>query len=187
MIRLLTGILALGLVTGTAVWLDPAPEAPAVRSPVTSEVIPVDLPVGCVGWMELPVGEAGEEEGGLAPGSKDVVRTILMADDYLTEPIGSAFMSEAPVGVQVERIGQGDLSGLAAATCVKPEADLWLVGGSTRLGDSARLVLVNPSRVTTEVTATIYGPTHPSPSGWRGLPPNSRPSSSTSRRTVPGS
>jgi hypothetical protein len=82
-----------------------------------------------------------------------------MADGYMPEPIGSAFMSEAPVGVQVERVGQGDLSGLAAATCVKPEADLWLVGGSTRLGDSARLVLVNPSSVTTEVTATIYGPT----------------------------
>lgn len=159
MIRLITGAIALGLVAGIAVWLDPAPAAPIVRTPVTSEIVPADLPIGCVGWMELPVGEAGEGEGALAPGTSDVVRTVLVSDGYATEPIGLGFASEAPIGVQVERVGRGDLSGLAAETCVKPETDVWLVGGSTRLGDSARLVLVNPASVTTEVTATIFGPT----------------------------
>jgi hypothetical protein len=159
MIRVLTGILALGMVVGMAAWLDPVLEAPTVRTPMTTYVVPADLPVGCVGWMEYQLGDPGEEEGGLAPGASDVVQIVLVPDGYTAEPIGSAFLSDASVGVQVERVGQGDLAGLAAETCVKPTTDLWLVGGSTRLGNSARLVLVNPSSVTAEVVATIFGPT----------------------------
>ncbi|MDR1800195.1 MAG: DUF5719 family protein [Bifidobacteriaceae bacterium] len=47
----------------------------------------------------------------------------------------------------------GDLRGLAAGGCVAPAVESWLVGGSTELGSSARLVLVNPgvSNVTADV------------------------------------
>ncbi|MCJ7827066.1 MAG: DUF5719 family protein, partial [Demequinaceae bacterium] len=122
-------------------------------------VVPGDLAIGCLGWMELPVGEAGEGDEGLAPGASDVLRTVLVSEGQQATPIGSGFVSDAAIGVQVERVGHGDLSGLAAATCLSPAKDAWLVGGSTRLGSSARLVLVNPSEVTSEVVATIYGPT----------------------------
>ncbi len=159
MIRVITGILALGVVAGTAAWLDPTPEDVAVRTPTTTEVMPSDLPVGCVGWMELPVGDAGENEGGLAPGTSDVLRTVLVPSGNQVESIGFGVASDAPIGVQVERVSQGDLSGLAAATCARPRIDLWLVGASTHIGSSARLVLINPSGVISEVVATIYGPT----------------------------
>jgi hypothetical protein len=63
------------------------------------------------------------------------------------------------VATSIERIGNGDLAGLAAASCIEPRMDTWLVGGSTRLGNSARLVLVNPSAVISNIIVTVYGPT----------------------------
>ncbi|MBN2176649.1 MAG: hypothetical protein JW722_03225 [Demequinaceae bacterium] len=159
MIRPVTGILALGAALAIAAFFDPLPEEPVVRTPTTMDVVPTDLPIGCWGWMVLPVGEAGEGDGGLAPGASDVLRTMIVSDEREIDPVGFGFMSDAVIGVQVERVGHGDLSGLAAATCSRPAKDAWLVGGSTRLGSSARLVLVNPSDVTTEVVATVYGPT----------------------------
>ena len=159
MIRVITGILALGVVAGTAAWLDPTPEELVNRIPTTTEVVPADLPIGCVGWMTLPVGDTGGDEGGLAPGTSSVLRTVLVPSGNQVEPVGFGNASDAPIGVQVERVSQGDLSGLAAATCTRPRTDLWLVGGSTRIGNSARLVLVNPSSVIADVVATLYGPT----------------------------
>lgn len=52
----------------------------------------------------------------------------------------------------------GDLRGLAAATCPAPAADLWLVGGSTAIGSTADLVLVNPGSTTAEVALEVWGP-----------------------------
>ena len=65
---------------------------------------------------------------------------------------------DAIVGAQVERIADGDIAGWAALTCSAPAAEQWLVGGSTALGSSARLVLTNPSTAPSEVTVTLYGP-----------------------------
>jgi hypothetical protein len=52
----------------------------------------------------------------------------------------------------------GDLRGLAAATCQAPSADAWLVGGSTAVGSTADLVIVNPGSTTAEVTVQVFGP-----------------------------
>lgn len=51
----------------------------------------------------------------------------------------------------------GDLQGVAAAGCQSPGISQWLVGGSTELGTSARLVLQNPSRTPATVTITVWG------------------------------
>lgn len=159
MIRFLTGLVALGAVFGTAALLDPSPEPLTVRESTEAWILPLDLPIGCLGWMELPVGEGGEGDGGLAPGASQVVRTTLVSGEGQATPIGPGYAGDVPIGVQVEWIGDGDLAGLAAATCTQPTKDAWLVGGSTRLGSSARLVLVNPTSVPSEVQVTIYGPT----------------------------
>ena len=61
-------------------------------------------------------------------------------------------------GVSSALVTSGDLRGLAAATCQAPTADAWLVGGSTAVGSSADLVLVNPGSTTAEVTLQVWGP-----------------------------
>jgi hypothetical protein len=53
---------------------------------------------------------------------------------------------------------EGDLRGLAAATCQYPTAESWLVGGGTELGSSARLVLANPGVTPASVTVRVWGP-----------------------------
>jgi hypothetical protein len=55
----------------------------------------------------------------------------------------------------------GDLRGLTAATCGRPGAELWLVGGSTTLGSSARLVLQNPGATAVTVGLDLWGPSGP--------------------------
>ncbi len=55
----------------------------------------------------------------------------------------------------------GDLRGLLAATCPTPAADAWLVGGSTAVGSTADLVLVNPGTTTAEVTLAAWGANGP--------------------------
>ena len=51
----------------------------------------------------------------------------------------------------------GDLQGVAASGCQSPGISQWLVGGSTELGTSARLVLQNPSRTPATVTIRVWG------------------------------
>jgi hypothetical protein len=55
-------------------------------------------------------------------------------------------------------VATGDLRGLAAATCQAPTADAWLVGGSTAVGSTADLVLINPGSTTAEVALQVWGP-----------------------------
>lgn len=64
-------------------------------------------------------------------------------------------------GTSAGLVAAGDLRGLAAATCSEPTADAWLVGGSTAIGSTADLVLVNPGSTTAEVTLQVWGPSGP--------------------------
>ncbi|MCB7137173.1 DUF5719 family protein [Cellulosimicrobium marinum] len=51
----------------------------------------------------------------------------------------------------------GDLRGLAAASCARPGISHWLVGGSTEIGSSSRLVLQNPGRTPATVQVSVWG------------------------------
>ncbi len=64
-------------------------------------------------------------------------------------------------GVLSWRTGAGDLRGLAATSCQRPAASVWLVGGSTALGSSARLVLQNPGATPATVRLRMWGGTGP--------------------------
>lgn len=69
------------------------------------------------------------------------------------------------VGVSTTVTSAGDLQGLATAACQRPSTDAWLVGGSTAVGSSARLVLLNPMSSPSTVSLTVYGPSGPVPLG----------------------
>jgi hypothetical protein len=158
MIRALTALVVLVVVAGTVALLDPTPEPMPQRTAATFEVLAADLPAACPGWLQLPVGEEDSGDGTLAPGSTDVHRDINVSGVDGPVPVGSAFSTASDLATSIERVGGGDLSGLAAATCVEPRVDTWLVGGATQVGQSSRLVLVNPTSVESDVVATLFGP-----------------------------
>ena len=52
----------------------------------------------------------------------------------------------------------GDLRGLAGTSCAPGASEQWLVGGSTALGSSTRLVLTNPSGTPARAEIEVWGP-----------------------------
>lgn len=101
-----------------------------------------------------PVGSvaAGVEAGvlGLALGSSGGAPLVVRADPAVDVPAWAS-------GAVAWRAGTGDLRGLAAASCQRPSATTWLVGGSTELGSSARLVLQNPGATPATVSLRVWG------------------------------
>jgi hypothetical protein len=80
-------------------------------------------------------------------------------------------------GGAIINVGDGDLRGLAGASCFAPTAEAWLLGGSTEVGSSVRLTLVNPGGTAVQVDLTLWGPAGPIDAvGTSGLtlPPNSQ-------------
>lgn len=69
---------------------------------------------------------------------------------------GDAAPVAAAVGTSV--VTDGDARGLAAASCRAPATDEWIVGGSTAVGSTATLVLVNPGLTVAQVEVELYGP-----------------------------
>ncbi|MBL0885887.1 DUF5719 family protein [Myceligenerans indicum] len=63
----------------------------------------------------------------------------------------------------------GDLRGLVAGACRAPAIDHWLVGGSTDVGSSSRLVLQNPGRTAASVSLEVWGPSGPVTLGGQAL------------------
>ncbi|WP_156164965.1 DUF5719 family protein [Demequina silvatica] len=130
-----------------------AVEEPAVAPAFDGQVTPAVQPVACPGPVDIPVGDIDSGDPDLGSGSDD--RTYQELGDG-GSPAGAGFLATGDAGASVERIGTGDVAGLSAATCLDPARDQWLVGGSTALGASARLVLTNPSDASTEATVTLY-------------------------------
>lgn len=53
--------------------------------------------------------------------------------------------------------GDGDLAGLAAASCQAPASGQWLTGASTTVGSTALLTLANPSATPSTVDLELFG------------------------------
>jgi len=138
------------------VWgasLPPAEEA-AAPSGTTVTVTPARQDSACTGELVTPAGGTGSdpELGGAARG---VTRAMFLGGE--ARDVGGGKASDAVVGAQVERVGGGDISGLAALTCTAPRTDQWVVAGATTVGSSARMVLTNTSGASVEATVTAYG------------------------------
>lgn len=157
--RLITAVVAVGAAVGTLFAASVVPGETVPPGHVSEvSVTPVDYPAACPGELEVPVGDIDAGDDDLAAGSDDRQRQV-WADAEVTEiEEGDASIVTARVAATMERVGTGDIAGLAGLTCTPPEADQWLVGGSTEVGSSARLVAINPSGSTVEATVTLYGP-----------------------------
>ncbi|MCW4385005.1 DUF5719 family protein [Salinibacterium sp. SYSU T00001] len=57
---------------------------------------------------------------------------------------------------QSQSLSSGDFVGTAAAECLEPRDDTWLVGGATTTGRTSILTIVNPGEVAARVDITVY-------------------------------
>lgn len=80
-------------------------------------------------------------------------------------PGGSTFAAGTVASVTTE----GDLRGMVAGPCAAPAVEHWLVGGSTAVGSSGRLVLQNPGRTPATVTLEAWGASGPVVLGSQSL------------------
>ncbi|MHA7271502.1 DUF5719 family protein [Arthrobacter sp. HLT1-20] len=96
---------------------------------------------------------------GQTAGGASVLRAQPFSDESST---GAASM--------VVDAGDGDLAGLAAATCQSPSNDLWLSGASTSVGRTAVLMVANSSKSAATLTLEMFGTTGPiNAPGGKGL------------------
>lgn len=169
---------ALNVGAGATTWVcAPVPTLPTAAAGEDVEYDP-DLGTGggavatlseltAVGRDEAPVMTVGPvgQEGGDA-GTVGALATI--TESGVTDPyvgVVEPFDSGVPLvgGLSIARADGGDLRGLALSTCQQPISSALVVGGSTQLGASARLVLTNPGETTASVTLSGWGATGPLP------------------------
>ncbi|MFJ3382319.1 DUF5719 family protein [Curtobacterium sp. NPDC090217] len=72
----------------------------------------------------------------------------------LTAPAGDTTPQVA--GSSYQNVSNGDLVGVAAASCDDPSQSTWLVGGSTETGRTSLITLSNPTDVNATVDLSIY-------------------------------
>jgi hypothetical protein len=155
--RTFAGVVAALLAFWLAVQVAPEELAPGVPETIPISVVGAPLPIACPGSLWIPVGDVGGTAGSIGSGSDDVRASIFTQGDKETA-IGDGWASTSSLATEIERIGSGDIAGLAAIACLAPRNETWLVGGSTDIGSSARLVLTNPTGVPSDVVVTLYGP-----------------------------
>jgi hypothetical protein len=92
-------------------------------------------------------------------GEVDGARTVRVT------PSGATYATATVASVTTD----GDLRGMVAGPCAVPAVEHWLVGGSTSVGSSGRLVLQNPGRTPATVTLEAWGAAGPAVLGSQSL------------------
>lgn len=122
--------------------------------------VPVD-PVERISTLDLSGGSSGSLTvlGGESASLSGGAYTLRSPGDaaVLSAPAQDGHAARV-VGTSSAVVTDGDLRGLAAGGCAAATSDVWLVGGSTELGNTADLVLVNPGVTTAQVRLTVWGP-----------------------------
>lgn len=101
-------------------------------------------------------GDAGGAPGGSAASIAEVAAGTVVVAPPATSSSGTVTAPQVAAGVAA-LTPTGDLRGLSAAACGRPGPELWLAGGSTTLGSSARLVLQNPGATAVTVGLDLWG------------------------------
>lgn len=183
-------VLALtGGVVALALAAPPSEAGPVPAA--TVDVAPTATTLVCPGPLQLPddalSGDSAFDRVPVAPvervtafdtvASATASLTVLGADPValadgagtVTSPAAATVLRAEPAGDDPARVAgatssvvtDGDLRGLSAASCARPSADVWLVGGSTELESTADLVVVNPGATPADVTVEVWGPSGP--------------------------
>ena len=144
-----------------------------VRVPPSVSVTPVPSAkqLVCPGSV-LQLGNSGGQNASVASAlgeptaatSGDATSVSMTASDAENGTAGSPILLTAPAssagaslaGAQYQVVDAGDYRGLAAAECAQPSSDTWLLGGSTAVGRSTLLTMVNPGRVGSTVAIDLY-------------------------------
>lgn len=162
--RVLGGIAGLG-VAGAAVLGSalPLPSVTGAADPVTIVPEAADLLQVCAGPLLLAGG--GETAStASAVGAEQVVRDVQGGDETSERPPSSGGLvagasaglvlrlpvvdeSTALGAAQSQTAAGEDVAGFAAADCIEPGNDQWLLGGATITGRSSLIVLSNPDEV----------------------------------------
>ncbi|MFC8800901.1 DUF5719 family protein [Promicromonospora sp. NPDC057138] len=111
--------------------------------------------------------QTGDLTGPLETGDAAAVREGPVSGARLLRvtPGGATFATGTVASVTTE----GDLRGMVAGPCAAPAVEHWLVGGSTAVGSSGRLVLQNPGRTPATVTLEAWGASGPVALGSQSL------------------
>jgi hypothetical protein len=156
--RVVAAAIAAGAAVAAVVFaglIEPEPLPSAATQDVV--ITPSERPIACPGPLGVPVGDVDTGDPDLDSTPTERELAVWHQGTEAAIDGGEGVVVDAPVATSMERVGDGDIAGLAALTCRAAAADQWLVGGSTALGSSARLVLINPSLSSIEVTVTLFG------------------------------
>lgn len=120
---------------------------------------PKDAPTASTGNSSAPATLAPLT--GEAKAKAAVVRDKEMGATSVLRALPLAGQSARSAGSVVVSAGDGDLQGLAAATCQAPSNDLWLAGASTTVGRTAVLTLANSTKSPATVSLELFGTNGP--------------------------
>ncbi|MBW0254905.1 DUF5719 family protein [Cellulomonas sp. PS-H5] len=159
-----------------AATVDVAPTATTLVCPGPLQ-LPDDTLSGDSAFDRVPVAPVERVTGFDTVASATASLTVLGADPValtggtgsVASPGAATVLRAEPVDGEPARVAgatssvvtDGDLRGLSAASCARPSADVWLVGGSTELESTADLVVVNPGATPADVTVEVWGPSGP--------------------------
>jgi hypothetical protein len=149
-------------------------EAPGQPAGRTVTPVPADAERVCAGSALRLSDEAGNDAttastvGTATVATATTGRTVERSDlaasstgssdpTLLTAPAGDTTPQVA--GSSYQSVSNGDLVGIAAASCDDPSQSTWLVGGSTETGRTSLITLANPTDVNATVDLAIYDAT----------------------------
>ncbi|NVM99318.1 DUF5719 family protein [Arthrobacter sp. SDTb3-6] len=98
---------------------------------------------------------------GEAKAKAAVVRDEAMGTPSVLKALPFAGQRARSAGSVVVTAADGDLRGLAAATCQTPSNDFWLTGASTTVGRTAVLTLANSTQSSATVSLDLFGASGP--------------------------
>lgn len=130
----------------------------------TLDVKARDLSLVCPGGAYKATSKLGEFEQIGSPlissqfnGSANTALSIQDGVYTVSDPAGVDAQGSALLNVnQVQALDGATLAGLSGAACQRATQDLWLVGGDTRVGREALLILKNPTSVDSTVDLQVF-------------------------------
>ncbi len=121
--RTLAGVAAALAAFWLAVSVAPQSALLEAPNPVVVPVVAASLPIACPGSLSIPVGNVGGGQGFVGSGSDDVRESIFPSGADTPVATGAGWTSVSSLATEIERVGGGDIAGLAALACLAPRTE----------------------------------------------------------------